>query len=149
MNRQLRKTSALVITLMALMGNVYADAFKKTSTGEVVAYTASGPDGRQWTGQNPMTEQKDLHQVHFEKAVIQSSQGQSSVACHYLDQNHEPVSMTLKNQVNARPLGSAWSGNECTATNPALFYAARCSLHLAQQSFVINSIDSSLTKAPC
>ncbi|AUO23579.1 MULTISPECIES: DUF3757 domain-containing protein [unclassified Pseudomonas] len=132
MNRQLRKTSALVIALMALMGNVYAgtgacpptdalkDTYKKTPTGEVVAYTASGPDGRQWTGQNPMTEQKDLHQVHFEKAVIQSSQGQSSVACHYLDQNHEPVSMTLKNQVNARPLGSAWSGNECTATNPAL-----------------------------
>ncbi|NVZ17555.1 MULTISPECIES: DUF3757 domain-containing protein [unclassified Pseudomonas] len=132
MNRQLRKTSALVIALMALMGNVYAgtgacppthalkDAFKKTPTGEVVAYTASGPDGRQWTGQNPMTEQRELHQVQFEKAVIQSSQGQSSVACHYLDQNHEPVSMTLKNQVNARPLGSAWSGNECTATNPAL-----------------------------
>ncbi|MDR0189098.1 DUF3757 domain-containing protein [Pseudomonas yamanorum] len=132
MNRQLKKTSALVMTLMALAGNAYAgtaacpptdalkDAFKKTPTGEVVAYTASGPGGQQWTGQNPMTEQKDLHQVHFEKAVIQSSQGQSSVACHYLDQNHEPVSMTLKNPVNAKPVGGAWTGNECKATNPAL-----------------------------
>jgi len=132
MNRQLKKTSALVVTLMTLVGNAYAgtaacppthalkDTYKKTPTGEVVAYTASGPDGQQWTGQNPMTEQKDLHQVHFEKAVIQSSQGQSSVACHYLDQNHEPVSMTLKNPVNAKPVGSAWAGNECTATNPAL-----------------------------
>ncbi|WP_439855459.1 hypothetical protein [Pseudomonas yamanorum] len=132
MNRQLKKTSALVMTLMALAGNAYAgtgacpptdalkDAFKKTPTGEVVAYTASGPGDQQWTGQNPMTEQKELHQVQFEKAVIQSSQGQSSVACHYLDQNHEPVSMTLKNPVNAKPVGSAWAGNECTATNPAL-----------------------------
>lgn len=132
MNRQLKKTSALVMTLMALAGNAYAgtaacpptdalkDAFKKTPTGEVVAYTASGPGGQQWTGQNPMTEQKDLHQVHFEKAVIQSSQGQSSVACHYLDQNHEPVSMTLKNPVNAKPVGGAWTGNECKATNPAI-----------------------------
>jgi len=132
MNRQLKKTSALVITLMALVGNAYAgagacpptnalkDAFKKTPSGEVVAYTASGPGGQQWTGQNSMTEQTDLHQVQFEKAVIQSSQGQSSVACHYLDQNHEPVSMTLKNQANAKPVGSAWTGNECKATNPAL-----------------------------
>ncbi|AMW83808.1 DUF3757 domain-containing protein [Pseudomonas sp. TH34] len=132
MNRQLKKTSALVMTLMALAGNAYAgtaacpptdalkDAFKKTPTGEVVAYTASGPGGQQWTGKNPMTEQKELHQVQFEKAVIQSSQGQSSVACHYLDQNHEPVSMTLKNPVNAKPVGGAWTGNECKATNPAL-----------------------------
>jgi len=132
MNRQLKKTSALVMTLMALAGNAYAgtaacpptdalkDAFKKTPTGEVVAYTASSPGGQQWTGKNPMTEQKELHQVQFEKAVIQSSQGQSSVACHYLDQNHEPVSMTLKNPVNAKPVGGAWTGNECKATNPAL-----------------------------
>ncbi|MGC6373524.1 DUF3757 domain-containing protein [Pseudomonas sp. K2I15] len=132
MNRQFNKTSTLVIALMALTGNAYAatgacpptnaltQAFKKTATGEVIVYAATGPGGQQWTGENPMTEQSELHQVEFEKALIQSNKGPSSVACHYLDQNHEPVRMTLKTQVNTKPVGSAWAENECKATNPAL-----------------------------
>lgn len=132
MSRKFTKTSVFVIPLMALMGNAYAASsacpptnaltqdFKKTPNGEVVLYAASGPDGQQWVGKNPMTEQTELHQVEFEKAVVQSNKGQPIVACHYLDQNHEPVSMTLKSQVNTKPVGSAWAENECKATNPAL-----------------------------
>lgn len=132
MSRKFNTTAVLVITLMALTGNIYAatgacpptnaikEAFKTTARGEVVVYKASGPDGRQWTGENPMSEQKELHQVEFEKAAIHSDNAQPVIACHYLDQNHEPVSMTLKTRVNAKPVGSAWAGNECKATNPAL-----------------------------
>lgn len=131
MSRNFNKIPAVVIILAALMGNAYAatsacpppnavkEAFKKTASGEVVVYNASGPDGQQWTGENPMTEQKELHQVEFEKAAIHNDKAAPFIACHYLDENHEAVSMTLKTHVNARPVGSAWDGTECKATNPA------------------------------
>jgi len=136
MNKELKKTSAIVITLMCLIGNAYAataacpatnaitQAFKRTGTGEIVVYTAPGPGGQLWTGKNPMSDQSDLRQVKFEGAVVHSNKGQTFVACRYLDLNNEAMSMTLKNQVNATPVGTAWAGKECKETNPAL-----CTFH--------------------
>lgn len=128
MTKSLKKMSAGIITMMALMGNAYAATtacpavsdIKQTADGNGFSYTAAAPNGQQWVGGNPRAEESDLKNVTFKMASIRTNASKIFVACDYEGKKDEAVRISLTTKPAAKPVGTAWKGNECKENNQEL-----------------------------
>ncbi|MQU62263.1 DUF3757 domain-containing protein [Pseudomonas sp. FSL R10-1350] len=128
MTKSLTKMSAGIITMMALMGNAYAATtacpavsdIRQTADGNGFSYTAAAPNGQQWVGGNPMADESDLKNVTFKMASIRTNASKTFVACDYEGKKDEAVRMSLTTKPAAKPVGTAWKGNECKENNQEL-----------------------------
>ncbi|PMV17971.1 MULTISPECIES: DUF3757 domain-containing protein [unclassified Pseudomonas] len=115
MTMEIKKVSAGIIAMLAVVGNAYATtmtcpavaSISQTKEGSGYAYVASAPDAKRWVGENPMAADDDLKKVHFKMASIQKE----FVACDYEGKDDAAVRMSLK--VMAKPVGKAWTGSIC------------------------------------
>ncbi|WP_213940355.1 DUF3757 domain-containing protein [Pseudomonas sp. dw_612] len=114
MTGNIKKISAGVVVMMAMMANAYADnacpgvdAIQQTAIeGGGFVYTASAAKGLQWTGENPMAEKNDLKAVAFKEAYVVNAK--NFVACDYVGSKREGVRMALKTVDAVTPVGTAW-----------------------------------------
>lgn len=128
MTKSLTTMSAGIITMIALMGNAYAATtacpavsdIKQTADGKGFSYTAAAPNGQQWVGENPMADESDLKNVTFKMASIRTNTSKTFVACDYEGKKDEAVRMSLTTKSAAKPVGTAWKGNECKENNQEL-----------------------------
>ena len=128
MTKSLTTMSAGIITMIALMGNAYAATtacpavsdIKQTADGNGFSYTAAAPNGQQWVGENLMADESDLKNVTFKMASIRTNASKTFVACDYEGKKDEAVRMSLTTKSVAKPVGTAWKGNECKENNQEL-----------------------------
>ncbi|WP_347169783.1 hypothetical protein AAHI06_26135 [Pseudomonas salmasensis] len=118
--------TAGAFTLLALMGNAYADTatcppistIKQKSMGEDsgYSYTAPGPNGLTWEGENPQAKPNYLDDSKFTDAQYKAET--KAVICSYEGEGDAGVRVTLK-PVNdwAAASGTQWDGVFCKSTD--------------------------------
>ncbi|POA18433.1 hypothetical protein C1886_17140 [Pseudomonas sp. FW300-N1A1] len=90
----MKKLAAITVILSALAGNAFADiamcpqksSIKQQKEAEGWSYSAIGPNGRLWVGENPYAEEEHLETFKFTGALYRdvSSEGNTDVvSCDY------------------------------------------------------------------
>ncbi|WP_300629502.1 DUF3757 domain-containing protein [Pseudomonas sp.] len=113
--------AAGALAMFALMGNAYADTatcapistIKQTEmSGGGYSYSAPGPNGLTWTGENPQAQSHYLDESKFTDANYKSAT--QAVICSYEGPGDAGVRVTLKpvNNWAAAP-GTVWKGTFC------------------------------------
>jgi hypothetical protein len=122
------------MALTLLIGNAYADtgtcphpATVKQSAldGGGFSYSAPGPNGRMWQGENEYAAQDYLDTIQFNNAAFKADT--AAVICSYEGQGEAAVRLTLKPVKDWKAAaGTSWSGQQCTASD-----ISRCSFEYA------------------
>ncbi|UII71109.1 DUF3757 domain-containing protein [Pseudomonas sp. HN11] len=113
--------TAGAFAMLALMGNAYAatatcppiSTITQTEmSGGGYSYSATGPSGLTWTGENPQGQSNYLDDSKFTDAYYKSET--KAVICSYEGPGDAGVRVALKPVENWAPApGTQWNGNSC------------------------------------